>query len=88
MQELPYAQINAARIPADGNIGGMIFAVGTVVIFYWGIPLLRYVFPAAIALGCGIAVALHFARYKAPGASWILPATNKRITDSPSATEF
>lgn len=86
MQEdhLPEAQINAAKIPADGNIGGMIFAVGTVVIFFWGIPLLRYMFPAAIILGCGIAVALHFVRYKTPGAPWILSATNKKAIEAGS----
>lgn len=72
---LSYAEINVAKIPADGNIGGLIFAVATVVIFFWGIPFLRYMFPGAIVLGCAIAVALHFIRHKTPGASWILPAT-------------
>ena len=71
---LPYAEINVAKVPADGNVGGMLFAVGTVVIFCWGIPLVRYLFPAAIVLGCGIAVVLHFIRHPTPGASWILPA--------------
>ncbi len=77
-EDLPYAQINASKIPADRNIGGMIFAAGTVLIFFWGIPLLRYMFPAAIVLGCGIAVALHFVRFTAPGASWILPPASKK----------
>jgi hypothetical protein len=72
----PYAEINMAKVPADANIGGIIFAVGTMVIFFWGIPLVRYLFPAAIVLGSGIALALHFARHEAPGQSWILPAAN------------
>jgi hypothetical protein len=55
-----FAQINSAKIPVDANIGGMIFAAGTVIIFLWGIPLLRYLFPAAIVLGCGIALILHW----------------------------
>jgi hypothetical protein len=76
--KLPYAQINIANVPADGNIAGLIFALGTVMIFFWGIPLVRYLFPAAIFLGCGIAVVLHFIRHETPGASWILPAANKR----------
>jgi hypothetical protein len=71
---LPYAEINLAKVPADGNVGGVLFAVGTVVIFFWGIPLVRYLFPAAIVLGCGIAVVLHFIRHQTPGASWILPS--------------
>jgi hypothetical protein len=74
----PYAEINVAKVPADGNIGGMIFAVGTMVIFFWGIPLLRYMFPAAIVLGCGIAGILHFVRHEPTGTPWILPAANQR----------
>jgi hypothetical protein len=76
--KLPYAQINIANVPADGNIGGLIFAFATVMIFYWGIPLVRYLFPAAILLGCGVGLVLHFMRHETPGASWILPATNKK----------
>lgn len=60
------AEINMAKVPADNNIGGMIFALGTVLIFFWGIPLLRYLFPAAIVVGCGIALILHFMRHKPP----------------------
>jgi hypothetical protein len=71
---LPYAQINVAKVPADSNVGGMIFAVSTAMTFFWGIPLLRYLFPAAILLGCGVALVLHFVRHETPGASWILPA--------------
>ncbi len=57
---LPYAQINMAKVPADGNVGGLIFAIGTAMIFFWGIPLVRYMLPAAICLGCGVAFLLHF----------------------------
>jgi len=56
---LSYAEINSAKIPVDANIGGMIFAAGTVIIFLLGIPLLRYLFPAAVISGCGIAFILH-----------------------------
>jgi hypothetical protein len=69
-----YAEINAAKIPVDGNIGGMIFAAATVIVFLCGIPLLRYLFPAAIVSGCAIAVILHFIRHEAPDVPWILPA--------------
>ena len=60
----PYAEINVAKVPADGNVGGLIFAISTVMIFFWGIPLVRYLFPAAIVSGCGVALALHFIRHK------------------------
>jgi hypothetical protein len=68
---LSHAEINAAKIPVDGNIGGMIFAASTVIIFLLGIPLLRYLFPAAIVSGCGIALVLHFVRHETPAAPWI-----------------
>jgi hypothetical protein len=57
-----YAEINAAKIPVDANAGGMIFAAATVIVFLLGIPLLRYLFPAAIVAGCAIAFVLHFVR--------------------------
>jgi hypothetical protein len=74
---LIHAEINAAKIPVDGNIGGMIFAASTVIIFLLGIPLLRYLFPAAVVLGCGIAFILHFVRHETPGAPWIPTARQK-----------
>lgn len=75
--KLSYPEINAAKLPVGGNVGGVIFAAGTVMIFFLGIPLLRYMFPAAIISGCGIAFVLHLIRHETPGRSWILPATKK-----------
>ncbi len=43
----------------DANAGGLIFTAATVIIFLLGIPLLRYLFPAAIVSGCGIAYLLR-----------------------------
>ncbi len=57
-----YPEINVARLPVDANVGGLIFAASTVVIFLLGIPLLWYLFPAALVAGCGIAFLLHFTR--------------------------
>jgi hypothetical protein len=56
----------------------MIFAAATAMIFFWGIPLVRYMFPAAILLGCGVALVLHFVRRETPGASAILSAANPK----------
>jgi hypothetical protein len=83
MGQPPYAEINLAKVPADGNIGGMIFAASTVMIFFWGIPLVRYLFPAAILLGSGVALVLHFIRHEDTGASWILAAANKKQQSPP-----
>jgi len=47
------------------------------VIFLIGIPVLRYLFPAAVVLGCGVAIVLHFIRHKTTGAPWIFDATKK-----------
>jgi len=66
-----------SKITVGGGIAGAIFAVGSTVIFLTGIPVLRYIFPAAIVLGCGVALTLHFVRHEAPGAAWILPRRNK-----------
>ena len=79
---LPYAEINVAKVPADGNMGGVIFTGSTVMIFLWGIPLARYLFPAAIFFGCGIALVLHFMRHETIGASWIGSATDNNRTAS------
>jgi hypothetical protein len=70
-------QINSAKIPVSGNIIGAIVAAGSMAIFLIGLPMLWYVFPAAIVLGCGVALVLHFLRHEAPGASWLLSATKK-----------
>jgi hypothetical protein len=74
MREDPSSpQINMSKIPVGGGIAGAIFAVGSMAIFLTGIPAVRYIFPAAIVLGCGVALILHFVRHETPGASWILP---------------
>jgi hypothetical protein len=65
-------QINSAKIPVTGNIIGAIVAAGSMAIFLIGLPVLWYVFPAAIVLGCGLALVLHFLRHESPGASWLL----------------
>ena len=73
----PIPQINVSKIAVGGGIAGAIFTVGSMVIFLIGIPLLRYVFPAAIVLGCAVALILHFVRRETPGASWLLSDTEK-----------
>jgi hypothetical protein len=76
-EDPPNPQINMSKIAVSGGIAGAFFAVSSMAIFLIGIPLLRYMLPAAIVLGCGVALILHFIRHETPGASWILPATKK-----------
>jgi hypothetical protein len=73
----PSPQINVSKIQGSGGIAGALFAVISMVIFLIGIPALRFMFPAAIVLGCGVALVIHFIRHETPGTSWILPAAKK-----------
>ena len=79
----PNPQINISKIPGGGGFAGFLFAVISMLIFLIGIPRLRYFFPAAIILGCGIALVLRLIRRETPGKPWILSAT--RDADSTSA---
>lgn len=76
-EDIPNPQINASRIPVGGGIAGAFCALASMVIFLIGIPVLRYLFPAAAVLGCGVAIILHFIRHKTTGAPWIMAATKK-----------
>ena len=76
-EDTPSPQINVSKIVVGGGIAGTIFTVGSMLIFLIGIPALRYFLPAAILLGCGVALIIHFIRHETPGKAWILPATKK-----------
>jgi len=79
-------QINASKLIVGGGFIGALFAVASASIFLIGIPILRVMFPAAIVLGAGVALTLHFKRHKTPGAPWLLAATEKE-TEAPSKRE-
>jgi hypothetical protein len=70
-------QINISKIQIGGGLAGLFVAAGSMLIFLLGIPLLWYMFPAAIVLGAVVALILHFARHATPGESWILTGTKK-----------
>jgi sugar phosphate permease len=87
MREDPSSpQINVSRMAVGGGIAGAIFALGSMAIFFVGIPILRYMFPAAFVLGCGVALILRFKRHETPGASWLLSATGKEA-EAPAQRE-
>jgi hypothetical protein len=44
-------QINSAKIQVGSGVAGAIFTIGSMLIFLFGVPVLRYVFPAAVLLG-------------------------------------
>ena len=74
-------QINVSRIPGGAGVAGALVAISSMLIFLIGIPALRYFLPAAIVLGCGVAVVIrtfrHFVRRETPGTPWILATTKK-----------
>jgi hypothetical protein len=72
------AEINLAKIPVSGDLPGLLFAAGTMLIFYWGIPELRFMLPGAIVVGCGIAAALHFFRHGDRDDLHIFPGSGTR----------
>lgn len=80
-EDTPRPQINMSKLYGGGGIAGAMFTFFSMLIFLIGIPALRYFLPAAIVLGCGVALAIHFARqlfrHETPGTSWILPARKK-----------
>jgi hypothetical protein len=76
-ESTPTPQINVSKIQGSGGIAGALFAVISTLIFLIGIPALRYFLPAAIVLGCGVALVIHFIQHETPGKSWILSATKK-----------
>ncbi len=65
-------QINISKIKVGGGIIGAVFTLGCMAIFLIGLPVLWYTFPAAVVLGCGVALVLHFRRHEAQKTSWIL----------------
>lgn len=77
MQQEPSPQINVSKVVVGGGIAGAIFAIGSMLIFLIGIPMLRYIFPAALVVGCGVGIVLHFRRHKTLGAPWILAGPKK-----------
>ena len=79
-------QINISKVPIGSGLGGALAAAACVLIILLGLPELWYFVPGAIALGCVVALVLHFVRPKNPGAPWILPATKDptHASDAPS----
>ena len=51
-------EINQSRIPVDGNIAGLMYVVGSLVVALIGIPVARWFFFSTITLGLICAVAL------------------------------
>jgi len=55
----PGPQINISKIPVGAGVAGLIFTLGSMMIFLLGAPVLWYFLAFAAALGVGIAVVLR-----------------------------
>jgi hypothetical protein len=55
----PHRGITMHRLPVGGDFPGLVFAVGSALIFLVAIPALWYVVAGALALGLVIAAALQ-----------------------------
>jgi Flp pilus assembly protein TadB len=64
--ENPHRGITMHQLPVAGNIPGLIFAVGSALIFLFAIPALWYVLVAAVAVGLVIAALLQACIKNAP----------------------
>jgi len=60
----PHRGITMHQLPVGGDFPGLLFAVGSALIFLLAIPALWYVVAAALAVGCTVAAVLHFTRGK------------------------
>ena len=79
----PNPQINASKLRVGGEIVGAIFAIGTMLIFLTGIPVLRYIFLVAVVLGCIFAVVLRFIPHSNPGRPWLISAIDMKTEVPP-----
>ncbi len=63
-EDNPNPQINVSKIVVGGGIAGAIFTIGSMSIFLTGLPLLWFMFPAALVVGSGVALLLHLSHRK------------------------
>lgn len=67
-----HPEINMSKLAVGGTIGGAIFTLGSMSIFLTGIPFIRSMFPAAVAVGCALALVRHFTLHEKSSTSQVL----------------
>jgi hypothetical protein len=58
----PSPEINMSQIHFGGGMAGLIFTVGSMLIFLLGVPVLWYFFAGGAALGVGFATIFYLSR--------------------------
>ena len=64
--EHPHRGISMHQLPVAGNLPGLVFAVGSALIFLFAIPALWFVLVAAIVIGLVIAAVLQVVHQEHP----------------------
>jgi hypothetical protein len=64
MESTPHRGITMHRLPVAGNFPGLVFAMGSALIFLFAIPALWFVVVAAFAAGLAIAAVLQITHRK------------------------
>lgn len=64
--EYPHRGITMHQMRVGGNYPGLLFAVGSVLIFLFAIPALWYLIGAALVVGIAIAGLLHLVHHFHP----------------------
>jgi len=64
--EYPHRGITMHRLPVGDNLPGLVFAVGSALIFLFAIPALWYVLVAAVVIGLVVAALLQIAHREHP----------------------
>jgi len=64
--EYPHRGITMHRLPVGDNLPGLVFAVGSALIFLFAIPALWYVLVAAVVIGLVVAAVLQILHREHP----------------------
>jgi hypothetical protein len=60
MDDFPHSGIRIDKIQVGAGIAGVVFTIGSLMIFLVGLPALWYFLAGSVALGSGIAAVLHW----------------------------
>ena len=62
----PPGEINMSHIPVSGGAAGLLFAAGTVYIFFVGLPMVRWFLAAAVVAGVVVSIILYLFHKRRP----------------------
>ena len=87
MSENRHPGINMHKLPVGGGFIGLLFAIGSAVIFILGFPTLWYFVALSAGLGVAIALMIRFYHRHSPGRSKPLSILSTETPQPRSRTE-